>query len=110
MCWLDDNPDILSWSSESISIPYRDKANGRIRRYYPDFWYLTTKAKQYLIEIKPAVQCKPPTKRIKRNKKGYLDEVKIYATNVSKWSAADRYATTRGMIFLLITEKDLANL
>jgi len=106
MCWLDDNPDVLQWSSEELPIRYLDKATGRSRLYYPDFWY-RTKAKQYIIEIKPAHQCRPPRKT---NKKTYIKEVRTYATNVSKWEAANKFAENKGIQFIVLTEKDLAKL
>jgi hypothetical protein len=104
MCWLDDSPNVLSWSSEEIAIVYKDKATGRFRRYFPDFWY-KTKARQYLIEIKPSRQCKPP---IPKKNKTYINEVRTYATNTSKWEAARQFARAQGMEFLILTEKELA--
>jgi hypothetical protein len=106
MCWLDDNKDVLEWSSEEIHISYRDKATGRPRIYFPDFWY-RTEAKQYLVEIKPASQCKPPTGK---KTPAFIQEVRTYATNTSKWQAAEKFAERRGWEFRLITEKDLAKL
>ena len=105
MCWLDDNPQVLQWSSEETRILYLDKATGKTRYYYPDFWYRTTGI-QYLVEVKPAHQCKPPRKGTKT----YIKEVRTYATNTSKWQAAERYAQIKGMEFVIMTEKDLAKL
>ena len=106
MCWLDDSKKVLKWSSEEIYVPYRDKATGRHRLYYPDFWYIT-QAGQYLIEIKPARQCKPP---VKRNTKTYVNEMRTFITNASKWDAAKKFATNRGMDFIILTEFELNNL
>ena len=107
MCWLDDNPSVLQWSSEEIIIPYKDRTSGRIRRYYPDFWYRTS-SKQYLIEIKPARQCVAP--KPSKNKKTYVTEVRTYGTNISKWEAAEKFSKTQNMTFIILTEKDIEKL
>ena len=106
MCKLDDDPKVLQWSSEEIWVPYHDKATNRHRRYFPDFW-VRTSTDQFLVEIKPAVQCKAPTNK---KRKTYLTEVRTYITNISKWEAARRFAKIRGMTFIIITDKDLMNL
>lgn len=102
MCWLDDNKDVLKWSSEEIYIPYKDKATGKYRLYFPDFWYMTID-KEYIIEVKPARKCKPP-------KKGNIKEVREYATNTSKWEMAHKFAQIRNMKFVILNEHDLKKL
>jgi hypothetical protein len=36
--FLDDNPNVLRWSSEEIVIPYVKPTDGKVHRYYPDYW------------------------------------------------------------------------
>ena len=65
--YLDFNPGVLEWSSESGAIKYFDPITAKTRRYIPDF-YMKIKAKdgsevRYLIEIKPFKQTQPPKKR-----------------------------------------------
>ena len=67
MKYCDDNDAILEWSSEEIIIPYRSPVDGKLHRYFPDFWVRTPNG-QTLIEIKPKRQCKPPTKNPKMKK------------------------------------------
>ena len=38
MVYCDRNENILEWGSEEIVIPYRSPLDGRIHRYFPDFY------------------------------------------------------------------------
>ena len=38
MKYLDSHNDVLYWASEEFSIPYRSPIDGRMHRYFPDFW------------------------------------------------------------------------
>ena len=57
MKWCDTHNHILEWGSEEIVVPYRSPLDGRVHRYFPDF-YIKVKnkngiLKKYIIEIKP---------------------------------------------------------
>ena len=76
MNWLDKNPDILSWASEEVIVPYISPTDGKWHRYFPDF---IAKIKQkdgtvmtYIIEVKPFEQTKMPVQ--KKKTKRYLKE------------------------------------
>ena len=62
MRYLDGNDSILKWSSEEIVIPYRSPIDGKVHRYFPDFWVKTSQG-ETLIEIKSKIQ----TKHLNRN-------------------------------------------
>ena len=55
--WCDTNPNILKWASEEFSIPYISPVDGRLHRYYPDFYIKVKdrsgKYQKYIIEVKP---------------------------------------------------------
>ena len=38
MRYLDQNSSIVKWSSEEVVVPYRSPLDGRVHRYFPDFW------------------------------------------------------------------------
>ena len=42
MVYCDENSNILEWGSEEIIIPYLSPWDGKIHRYFPDF-YIKTK-------------------------------------------------------------------
>lgn len=110
MIYCDTNENILEWGSEELVIPYRSPVDGKIHRYFPDF-YIKVKEpdgniKKYLIEIKPHKQTMPP-KKPQRQTKGYIYEAYEYAKNQSKWEAAKEYCKDRQWEFKVITEKQL---
>ena len=37
MTWLDKNPNIVSWASEEVIVPYISPVDGKWHRYFPDF-------------------------------------------------------------------------
>lgn len=105
MKWLDLNPDVDSWSSEEVIIPYVCKTDGKPHRYFMDFKIKFKSGKVVLVEVKPSAQVAPPKKRRKTDK--YIKEVMTYAKNVSKWTAAREYVEKRGWEFQIWTEHTL---
>jgi hypothetical protein len=110
MDWLDRNPEIISWGSEELVIPYKSPVDGRWHRYFPDFIVkLRTKdgkLKTMIIEVKPKKQTQPPEPR-KRITKQYISEVTTWGVNDAKWKAAREFCLDRGWEFTLITEDHL---
>ena len=113
MRWADANSKILEWGSESIIIPYikpvMDMTTPKIHRYYPDFnitMVTPTGPRKYLIEVKPAKQCKPPAPR---QHKYLLREQYTYAVNNAKWMAATAWCKANNYSFQILTENDLTN-
>lgn len=108
--FLDNNPNILEYSSEEISIPYIKPTTNRVHRYFPDFWIKYKNKdgdiKQELIEIKPSTQTRSPRKTGKR-KKQQLYENLTYAINIAKWTAATQFCNKYGIKFRLLTEQEL---
>ena len=110
MVYCDKNESILEWASEEIAIPYRSPIDNRVHRYFPDFYMKVKetngKIKNYVIEVKPAKQTKPPAKP-KRQTKGYIREAYEYAKNQAKWKMAKEYCADRQWVFKVVTEKEL---
>ena len=109
MVWCDRNINVEEWGSEEIIIPYISPVDGRVHRYFPDFWVKikeSTGVKQYIVEVKPLKQTQVP-KPQKRQTQKYLTEVMTYAKNDAKWRAAQEFCDDRGWKFRLITEREL---
>ncbi len=110
MVYCDKNQNILEWASEEIAIPYRSPVDNRVHRYFPDFYMKVKETngniKNYVIEVKPAKQTKPP-KKPKRQTKGYIREAYEYARNQAKWKMAKEFCADRQWEFKVVTEKEL---
>lgn len=110
MIYLDGHPDIIQWASEELIIPYRSPIDGKIHRYFPDF-YVKKRNKEgsiesVVIEVKPLVQSRPPKVQSKPTKK-YIREVATYGVNQAKWKAAKEFCEDRNWKFMVMTEKEL---
>lgn len=107
---LDSNPNIISWGSESIVVPYQNPLTGRVSRYFIDFNVTlrdrTGQIKKFLIEIKPHAQTLPPSQRV-RNPRTLLKQQAEYVKNQAKWKAAEQFAQAKGSEFVVLTEKHL---
>src|SRR5882672_1350116 len=62
--FLDNNTRVLHWSSEEIIIPYIKPTDGKMHRYFPDYWveYVNKDGEilQEIIEVKPRSQTRKP--------------------------------------------------
>lgn len=107
---LDDNPNILSWGSESVVIPYQNPLTGRVSRYFVDFNVIIRDKngtlQTFLIEIKPHAQTQAPSQRT-RNQKTLIRQQAEYVKNMAKWKAATEYAKAKNCSFFVLTEKHL---
>ena len=110
MDWLDNKEDVKCWSSEEIVIPYVSPVDGRMHRYFIDFYVevvdKNSNTQTMLIEVKPHAQTQEP-KVPKRKTKRFITEVMTYGVNQAKWKAATEYCMDRGWEFKIITEYEL---
>ena len=110
MVYCDRNENILEWGSEEIVIPYRSPLDGRIHRYFPDFYIKVRESngsvKKYIIEVKPKKQCVEPKVQKKRTPT-YIREVVPHAKNQAKWKAVKDYCEDRLLQFKILTEDNL---
>ena len=114
MRYLDQNSSIVKWSSEEVVVPYRSPLDGRVHRYFPDFWTRVRTEdgiiRESLIEIKPKAQTQPPkggppTDRRKRRR--YIKEARTWGVNEAKWKAAIEFCKNRKWSFKILTEDNL---
>ena len=110
MGYLDTHPDVIEWASEEFSIPYLSPIDNKVHRYFPDFW-VKMKNKQgvietIVVEIKPKKQTEPP-KPQKKKTKTYIQEVRTWGINNSKWQHAKKFCEDRKWKFQIMTENEL---
>jgi hypothetical protein len=106
--FFDNNPNVLRWSYENIHIPYiKPLPNGNMKRaiYIPDAYveYVNRnkELKKELLEIKPKKQTvRSRTRNVTRK----MNEDYVFAVNMAKWEAAERWCKHRGITFRIITE------
>lgn len=106
MVMFDTNPNILTWASESLKIPYQNPFTGKYTVYVPDFvvTYVDAKGSQKaeIIEVKPA-------------KETFLEQAKsqkakaAVALNTFKWAAAQAFAKAHGLTFRVMNEGNIFN-
>ena len=111
MVYCDTNNSVIEWGSEEIIIPYLSPWDGRIHRYFPDF-YIKIKQhngsiKKFVIEVKPKKQCSPPPAQPKRKTRRWFNEVKAWGINEAKWKYATEWCNNNNMEFKILTEDHL---
>ena len=107
MVYCDNTKEILEWGSEEVIIPYVSPLDGKLRRYFPDFYIKVRQKdktiKKMIIEVKPKAQCGPP-KTPKRKTQRFINEVRTWGVNQAKWESAIEWCKDRGMEFKILTE------
>ena len=111
MVYCDHNEAVLEWGSEEVIIPYLSPWDGKMHRYFPDFYMKVRQSdetiKKFIIEVKPKAQCKPPVKNPKRKTRRWFKEVETWGVNQAKWKSATEYCNDQGMEFKILTEDHL---
>ena len=111
MIYCDTNNSILEWGSEEVIIPYLSPWDGRVHRYFPDFYIKVRQhdktIKKYIIDIKPKKQCEPPVATPKIKTKKWFGEVKTWGINEAKWKYATEWCENNGMEFKILNEDHL---
>lgn len=106
--FFDNNVNILKWSSEGLAIPYIKPTDGRIHKYYPDYYieYMdkTGNLRREIIEVKPDKQTK--TSRARTAKSKLYEDIQ-YSINIAKWQACQQFCDAHGIVFKIITEKTM---
>ena len=108
MVYCDKNDAILEWGSEEVIVPYISPWDGKLHRYFPDFYMKVRQAdgstKKFIVEVKPTAQTKEPVRNPKRKTKKWFGEVKNWGINQAKWKSAQEYCKDQGMEFKIFTE------
>lgn len=106
MKWADTHPQVLKWKSEEFHIKYVSPVDGRVRRYFPDFYLELADGRKIVVEIKPKAQTVPP-QASNRKTKQYVEKVMTYAVNQAKWQSAKQFCEQRQWEFKVLTEDQL---
>ena len=107
MVYCDKNDAIIEWGSEEVIVPYISPWDGKLHRYFPDFYMKVRQAdgsKKFIDEVKPKAETKEPVKNRKRKTRKWFGEVKNWGINQAKWKSAQEYCKDQGMEFKIFTE------
>ena len=104
MRFCDTNDHIITWSSESLVIPYINPLTGKKTRYIPDF--LIQYRNKHNKVVTELIEIKPKKQSILESKANNRDRA-IVAVNYAKWAAAQKWCQRNGLTFRVITEEDI---
>ena len=111
MQYCDLTESVNSWKSEEFWIPYRSPLDGKIHRYFPDFFLKYKdkdgKMRNLVVEVKPAKDLKEPQTNPSRRTKSWAYSVKMWAINQAKFEAAKEWCADHNYEFRIFTEKEL---
>ena len=122
MTYFDNNDNIKKWSAENLKVPYKKTEYSNVTKmlettshnYYPDFYYELLKSdgtiSRVVAEVKPhseTMQPKLPQNPTAKQLKNFEYSLKMYNSNLSKWTYMIDYCKKKGFEFIIITEKHL---
>jgi len=112
MVYADTSKKVIQWNSEELVIPYVSPVDGKVHRYFPDFWIEVLEeggtTNKIVIEVKPKGQCKPPTMgKTAKSKYRYLRELKVWKVNEAKWDSCKNFCDDNQWQFKILTEDHL---
>lgn len=107
--YLDENVNIVRWSSEELQIPYVSPVDNKPHMYYPDFLFEIKKGNNVetiVVEIKPKKQTKQPILGTK-SKRTFITETLQFEINKAKWESASMFCNKNGWKFMILTEDNI---
>tara|TARA_B100001245_G_C22760727_1_gene368075 strand:+ start:17 stop:457 length:441 start_codon:yes stop_codon:yes gene_type:complete len=112
MVYADTNPNVVKWNSEELVIPYVSPVDGKVHRYFPDFWIEVKgekgKINHMVIEVKPKTQTVPPKLgKTAKSKYRYAKAMKTWKVNEAKFNMAREFCDDRKWQFKILTEDHL---
>lgn len=108
--YCDLNKFIKNYSVEPFPIPYIKPTDGKVHRYYIDFYVEFMSGHKVLIEIKSFHETQKPQKPKKitpKTMQDFNDAIQTYVINMSKWKACKEFADSHDMRFMVLTEHEL---
>ena len=111
MKYADYNKHIVKWAVEPFHVPYIKPTDGKIHRYFIDFFLEFSSGDRFIVEVKPKGETIPPKKPSKKTQKAinnYQKALQTYAVNKAKWAAAREFAKKNNIRFIILTEEELS--
>lgn len=109
-CYADLNPKVQKFSVEPFSIQYIKPTDGRVHQYFVDMYIEFITGDKFIAEIKSyseTVMPQAPKSKSPNAILRYKEQLETYLVNTAKWKAAREFAASRGLKFIILTEKEL---
>jgi len=110
--YCERNPEIIAWSSESLSLKYFNSLDSRYHTYFPDFIVKLRDGRTVMIEVKPKAQLKKPEAPKRKTQKAiesFKWAYEAWVTNMCKKKAAEEFCKARNWEYMLVTEDFFRN-
>jgi len=110
---LDRSPNVNSWGSEIVWVPYYNPVKKRKAQYWIDLIVDHKKHGIIAVEIKPEKEIKAimenkvPKKTARKKQSTLIYETKMFLINRAKWTTAKQYCNKKGWKFIQVSEKNL---
>ena len=108
--YCDMNIHIKKFSLEPFAVKYLSPKDGKIHRYFIDFFIEFSNGQKFLVEVKSSGETREPRKPGKKTEKALLNYQKAlqtFAVNSAKWVAAQAFCKEKGLTFIILTENEL---
>ena len=108
--YCDMNIHVKKFSLEPFAVKYLSPKDGKIHRYFIDFFMEFQNGQKFLVEVKSSGETREPKKPGKKTEKAILNYQKAlqtYAVNTAKWEAARAFCKEKGLTFIILTENEL---
>lgn len=108
--YCDYNKHIVKFSLEPFAIQYLKPTDGKMHRYFVDFYIEFSTGDRFLVEIKSSGETVAPNIPKKKTQKAvfnYNNALQTFAVNAAKWDAAKKFAAQQKMKFIILTENEL---
>lgn len=109
-CYADLNPKVKRFAIEPFNIQYVKPTDGQIHRYFIDMFIEFETGDKFIVEIKSyneTVEPVPPKVKSPKAILNYKERLETYIINQAKWKAAREFAVSKGLKFIVLTEKQL---
>jgi len=110
MQYCDLNKFVKCFSLEPFAIPYVKPTDGKVHRYYVDFYLEFCTGHKVLVEIKTFAETRKPLKPKRLNAKtvqAYNEAMQTFLINMAKWKYAKEFCNKHSFEFLILTENEL---
>jgi len=108
--YCDFNKHITKWSLEPFAVKYLKPTDGKVHRYFIDFFIEFSSGDKFIVEVKSKGETVPPKKPKTNSTKSmirYQKAMQTFAVNQAKWEAAKKFAEEKGIKFIILTEEEL---